>query len=110
MYTKDINPKISERDFRFIRSIYITNGPFDNRNLTVNFIKIMKPYFKMRFIANWLGVSIRHLYRLLSDGFDVSKDLRLFYLINNIIYTDDYETFIKYCNFDKIIITGVNHD
>jgi len=102
MYTKEINPRISERDFRFIKAVYKSYGKMTYCEVTIDFIFTLRRIFKMRHVAQWLGVSVRHVYRLLKAEHDQSKANRLFYLINNITSQDDYKTFVEVCANDGI--------
>lgn len=103
MYTKQIKPRITEREYRFIRAFYVS---YDKKpkadDLTIEFITMLRHNFTMNYVARWLGVSPAHVYRILKRGKDETKDRKLFYLINNMISQDDYATFVIVCDSDGI--------
>lgn len=108
MYTKDIKPNISALDYSIIKPLV----PYEllPSLVTTNFIFFARQYFTMTIIASWLGVSVRHLYRLLNKTVDTSKDKKLIILLRHILLSNDYNTFIKNCFIDKIIVRSNDNE
>jgi hypothetical protein len=107
MYCKDILPRITDYDYKIIKSIYqpTTTTPFNR--LSYEFIFQFRWWFSMKRIALFLGVSVRHLYRIMEARVDNGKHHQLAILLIKLHQSPDYETFINWCQNAKIYIRRV---
>lgn len=111
MYTKEINPIIDKADFNTIKSI-LGGRSFADRHLlctshiTYDFIQALRRYYKMKDIAKILGVSVRHLYRILNQVSDFSKNDMIKILITNLSLAYNYSLFLVDCYNYGIHVRG----
>jgi len=111
MYTKEINPIIDIADYHTIKSIIGSRRFADQHMLctsriTYDFIQILRRYYKMKDIAKILGVSVRHLYRILNQVTDFSKNDQIKILIANLTYAYNYSLFLVDCYNHGIHVRG----
>lgn len=111
MYTKEINPIIDKADYNTIKLI-IGGRRFADQHmlctyrLTYDFILILRRYYKMKDIAKILGVSVRHLYRILNQVTDFSKNDQIKILIAKLAYAYNYSYFLVDCYNHGIHVRG----
>ena len=97
MYNKEIKPIISEMYYDAIKTFLGDNIDMSYQRITFSFIKEGRRYFRMKTISILLGVSVRHLYRILLVGSDHTKGNKITNMIHHLFNSKDYKTFIELC-------------
>lgn len=108
MYTKEILPRISKTYYHAVKEFLKDDIALNYRlnDLSYEFIINAKRYFKVKQIALLLGVSIRHIYRILAWQEDFTKGSRINKLVYNWFASHDFDDFVKRCYEDAIDINN----
>ena len=108
MYIATINPKVNKIDYGIIRSVFAETkqrvAAIPSLHLAEYLAKSLRKYFKIKAIANWLGVSHRSVYRLLDGEMSLRKLQLLSTLSLYLLLSDDYDDFIKRSFLAKIVV------